>query len=228
MYHTRRVAAIVPVKDHSERVPGKNFREFCGKPLYHHILGTLENTYAIDEVIVDTDSPRVMIEAPKLFRKVRIIERPGALQGDSVSVNKLIAHDLDSSDAEIFIQTHATNPLLKPETISAALQAFVDGEERFDSLFSVNRFQSRFYDSDGSPVNHNPAELLRTQDLPPVYEENSIFYVFTKSSFAKHQRRIGEKPKMHETPAMESIDIDDEFKFRMAELLGLYAMSKGD
>ncbi len=226
MFHTRKVTVIVPIKDHSERVHGKNFRDFCGKPLYHHILGTLEATYAVDEVLVDTDSPRVMIEAPKLFPKVRVLERPAELRGDFVSVNKLIAHDLELSDAEIYIQTHATNPLLKAETISAALHAFLEEEEKFDSLFSVNRFQSRFYHADGRPVNHNPDELLRTQDLAPVYEENSILYIFTKTSFARHQRRIGDKPKMFETPPTESTDIDDEFKFRLAEVLAMYALSK--
>ena len=223
MFHTRRVAAVIPIKDHSERVAGKNFREFCGKPLYHHILETLEATYAIDEVLVDTDSPRVMLEAPKLFPKVRVLERPLDLRGDLVSVNKLIAHDLEASEADIYIQTHATNPLLKPETISAALHEYVASEDRFDSLFSVNRFQSRFFFADGRPVNHNPEELLRTQDLPPLYEENSLLYIFTKRSFAKKQRRIGEKPKMFETPPTESTDIDDEFKFRLAELLAMYA-----
>lgn len=225
MIHNRKVIALVPIKDHSERVVKKNFREFSGKPLYHHILETLQKTYAIDEILINTDSKTVKEEAPSMFSKVRIIERPKELIGDFVSVNKLIEYDMNNSDGDIYIQTHATNPLLKAETIAKALKKFVEDDEegKADSLFTVNRFQSRFYDKEGKPVNHNPNELLRTQDLPPLFEENSCIYIFTKISFAKKGTRIGEKPDYYETPKVESIDIDDEFTFKLAEILSLYS-----
>jgi CMP-N-acetylneuraminic acid synthetase len=147
------------------------------------------------------------------------------LRGDFVSVNKLIAHDISKAPGDIYLQTHATNPLIKPETFAKALKTFVDDEDSHDSLFSVNRYQARFYSSTGEAVNHNPEELLRTQDLPPVYEENSLLYIFTAQSFAKKQRRIGLNPILFDTPRMESIDIDDEFSFKLAEMLALYSRS---
>ena len=94
MIHSQKVTALVPIKAHSERVKDKNFRLFCGKPLYHHILETLERTYAVDEVIVNTDSEHVINEAPKLFSKVRTLKRPDELCGDFVSTNKIFKHDL--------------------------------------------------------------------------------------------------------------------------------------
>lgn len=223
MLHTQKVVALVPIKAHSERVPGKNFRRFCGKPLYHHILNTLERTYAIDEVVVDTDSPEIAHTAPRSFPKVRIVERPEELRGDMVSTNRLFKYDIEQVEADIYLQTHATNPLLKPETIAEALKHFVDGQNQYDSLFSVNAYQSRFYRADGTAINHDPENLIRTQDLDPVYEENSVLYVFTRESFAKHDRRIGLHPQMYETSRIESIDIDDEYTFRLAEILSLYA-----
>lgn len=226
MIHNRKVTALIPIKEHSERVKNKNFKVFTGKPLYHHILETLEHTYAIDEVIINTDSLVVKSEAPELFSKVKIHMRPDELKGDFMSVNKIIGFDLENSDSDIYIQTHATNPLLKSETIAHALKKFVEMEEEYDSLFSVNRWQTRFYDANGNAVNHNPNELLRTQDLPPLYEENSNFYIFTKESFHKAGRRIGEKPYLFEMSRIEATDIDDEFSFHMAEMLALYAHSK--
>ena len=222
MIHNRRIVALVPIKEHSARITEKNFKEFCGKPLYQHILNTLERTYAVDEVLIDTDSHRVMHEAPALFRKVKVIERPEELRGDFVSMNKIIAHDTNIIDADIYLQTHATNPLLKAETIAKALKAFTEDEEH-DSLFSVNAYHSRFFTADGEPVNHDPRNLIRTQDLPPVFEENSCLYIFTKESFNNTVRRIGRNPRMYETPKVESIDIDDLFAFRLAELLAGYA-----
>jgi len=226
MIQNRRVTALVPIKDHSERVKGKNFRDFCGKPLYQHILLTLDRTYAVDEILIDTDSSRVIEEAPTVSPKVRVLERPAELRGDAVSTNKLFAYDLTQTEADIYLQTHATNPLLKSETIAKALRAFVEAEDKYDSLFSVNRFQSRFYTHEGVPVNHDPEVLIPTQDLKPVYEENSCLYIFTHESFGQRQRRIGLKPMMFATPQIESVDIDDEFTFRLAELLGLYASVK--
>lgn len=223
MIHSRRVIAIVPIKEHSERVKGKNFRDFCGKPLYHHILETLERTYAVDEVLIDTDSQIIIDEAPKIFPKVKTLLRSEELRGDFVSVNKIIEYDLSVVESDIYLQTHATNPLLKADTIAKALKFFVENEDHCDSLFSVNRFQSRFYLNNGNPINHDPNVLARTQDLSPIFEENSNLYVFTPESFRKNNRRIGENPVMFETPKIESIDIDDEMSFRFAEILALYS-----
>ena len=223
MIHNRKVVALVPIKDHSERVTGKNFRDFCGKPLYYHVIETLDQTYAVDEILIDTDSKRVMGEGPGLSGKIRIVERPEELRGDCVSTNKIFAYDMAQCEADIFIQTHATNPLLKAETVARALRAFVEHEETHDSLFAVNEFHSRFYRADGTPINHDPENLIRTQDLPPLYEENSCIYVFTRESFLKKNRRIGAAPLMFTTPSIESIDIDDEFTFKLAELLAMYS-----
>ena len=223
MIHDRRVIALVPIKDHSARVPGKNFKEFCGKPLFHHIMLTLDRTYAIDEIVINTDSPRIMQEAPALSAKIRILERPEELLGDEVSTNRIFEYDLSQTEADIYVQTHTTNPLLRSETIAEGLREFIDSENSHDSLFSVNRFQSRFYTSEGKPVNHDPEKLVPTQDLEPVFEENSCLYVFTRESFTSHGRRIGSNQVMFPTPSIESVDIDDNFSFRLAELLGLYA-----
>lgn len=222
MIHSRRVTALMPMKSHSERVKNKNIRPFCGKPLFHHMVHTLDKTYAVDEIAINTDSEQIAEEAPKLSRKVRIIERPKELRGDFVSMNLIIAHDLSVLGPDIVLQTHSTNPLLRSETIAKALKLFVEDDEH-DSLFSVNQYQSRFYDHAGKAINHNPEELLRTQDLSPVYEENSCIYVFTTESFGAKKRRIGAFPRMFPTPWIESIDIDNEYTFRLAEMLAGYA-----
>jgi len=223
MYHDRRTVALVPIKAHSARVPGKNFRPFSGRPLFHHILTELHEVAGIDEILVDTDSDEVTAEAPKLGDRITVTHRPADLRGDEVSVNALISHDMAVAEADIYLQTHATNPLLKSATIHRAILTFLEREQAgFDSVFGVNRIQTRLYREDASPINHDPSELLPTQDLPPVYEENSLLYVFTPGSFAKRNARIGARPHLFETPRLESIDIDDEFQFRIAELIAMY------
>ena len=216
------IIALVPIKEHSERIKGKNFRLFCGKPLYQHIIHTLDHPAEVNEIVINTDSPRVMKEAPGLSGKGRVVVRPEEVRGDHMSMNRVIQHDLTQTDADVYLQTHATNPLLKPDTIRAALKRFLENDD-CDSLFSANTYRSRFYREDGSAVNHDPENLLRTQDLPVLYEENSCLYIFTQRSFAKKGRRIGVSPMIYPTPGIEAIDIDDEFTFRIAELLSLYS-----
>ena len=83
----------------------------------------------------------------------------------------------------------------------------------------MTRLQTRLYDQLGRAINHNPAILLQTQDLPPVYEENSCIYIFTRENLLARRNRIGLRPLMFEIPRLEAVDIDEEADFHMAEAL---------
>jgi N-acylneuraminate cytidylyltransferase len=216
-----KLVALLPIKGTSERVPNKNMRDFNGKPLYHAIMKSLLYSKYIDKVVINTDSKIIADDAKKNFGKsVIIIDRPVEIQGGDVSMNVIIDYDLSQLDGEYFLQTHSTNPLLRAETIDKAIEKYFDGLEKFDSLFGVTKVQTRFYDKDANPINHNPEELLRTQDLEPLYEENSNFYIFSKKSFEKAgKKRIGLKPQIFEVNKLEAIDIDEPEDFILAELL---------
>lgn len=217
-----RVIALLPMKGHSERVPNKNMKRFSGKPLYHAIMQKLLGVNRIKKVLINTDSQIIADDAISNFGdRVNIVERPGEIRGDFVSMNKVIEHDLKVGGECVYLQTHSTNPLVRCETLDSALdQYFEKLAIGFDSLFSVTRFQTRFYDANGTPVNHNPSDLLRTQDLPPLYEENSNFYIFSNQSFEEAgKRRIGLNPSMFEVPALEAVDIDNASDFELAEML---------
>jgi CMP-N-acetylneuraminic acid synthetase len=205
------------MKGHSERVPGKNLRPFLGKPLFFQVLRRLALCPYISKIIVNTDSARIAGLCAS-FPKTVTLGRPAFLRGDEAPMNAIIAHDLAYADTEHLLQTHATNPLLSLETIEAAIGEYCRRLEDYDSLFTVSPCRTRFYRQDGSPLNHDPKELLRTQDLPPLYEENSCLYLFSRSSFAAAGgRRIGLRPHMFPMRKIESIDIDYEDDFLLAE-----------
>lgn len=208
------------MKGHSERVPNKNLKPFAGQPLYHAIIEVLSHSRFIRKIAVNTDSDAIAADVEKHFNNVQIIPRPEEIRGDFVSMNAIIAHDLSQLDGTHFLQTHSTNPLLTTRTLDAAIETYFQKLDQYDSLFSVTSFQSRFYREDGSPVNHDPRKLLRTQDLPPLLEENSNFYIFSRDSFKKAgNRRIGLAPLLYPVNKLEAIDIDDPEDFRLAELL---------
>jgi CMP-N-acetylneuraminic acid synthetase len=214
-----KLVALVPMRHHSQRVPGKNYRMLAGKPLFHHIIETLLATPEITEIVVDTDSNPVIDDLRQYFPQVRVIDRPEALRADDVAMNDILIHDTGQVQADFYLQTHSTNPLLKPETVSRAIQSLITNYPNYDSLFSVTRLQTRLYFQDGRAINHDPAVLIQTQDLPPVYEENSCLYIFTRENLIKKHHRIGEKPMMFEIDASEAWDIDEELDFAITDFL---------
>jgi CMP-N-acetylneuraminic acid synthetase len=212
------VVAFVPMRHSSERVPGKNYRDFNGQPLFHHIVSTLLEVTQISTVVIDTDSPTVVEQCAEHFPTVQCIDRPEHLLGGETPMTDVLAHDASVFPSEWYLQTHSTNPLLRAATIRQALDEFEQSLDAHDSLFSVTRLQTRLYDADGHALNHDPRVLLRTQDLPPIYEENSNIYVFSRELIADG-RRIGDQPMLFEIDPLEAVDIDEEHDFVIAELL---------
>ncbi|MFT7624838.1 MAG: CMP-N-acetylneuraminic acid synthetase [Myxococcota bacterium] len=215
-----RLIALVPMRHGSERVPLKNIRTFAGRPLYHQIIETLRATPEVTSIVIDTDSAPLKEDAARHFPDVRILHRPTMLAQGMVTMNDVLAHTLQQLRGDWFLQTHATNPLLRAETISAAIAAHRAKPEH-DSLFSVTQLQTRLYDAAGQAINHNPARLERTQDLAPVYEENSCLYVFRRDVFARRHNRIGAKPLLYPIDPIEALDIDEPTDFILAEQLFL-------
>jgi CMP-N-acetylneuraminic acid synthetase len=213
------VVALVPMRHVSERVPGKNYRPFNGRPLFHHIVSTLLSVDRVRQIAIDTDSPTVAEQTRESFPTVQVIDRPAHLLGGDVPMTEVLRHDASVLPSDWYLQTHTTNPLLRPETIERALDRMEAAEDDHDSLFSVTRLQTRLFDAAGRPINHDPSVLLRTQDLPPVYEENSNLYLYSADQIASG-RRIGERPILFEIDALEAVDIDEEHDFVLAETLG--------
>lgn len=221
-YTVNNTVALLPMKANSERVPGKNFKQFAGKPLFRWILDSLIAVPEIDLVVINTDARDALAERGLLDGdKVLIRDRKPDLCGDHVSMNRVLADDIEHVQADTYLMTHATNPLLSSSTISEAIARYRNAmaEVNADSLFTVNKIQTRFYREDATPINHDPSELVRTQDLEVWYEENSNLYIFSQRSFAVTNARIGQNPTMFITPKIESLDIDEPEDWDLAHAI---------
>jgi len=216
---TPRIVALVPIRHHSERVPGKNYRPFAGRKLYQHIVSSLLDCPLISQVVIDTDSPVIMEDVAQHFKEVTLMVRPEHLRADTTPMNDVLLNDVLHVESDYYLQTHSTNPLLSSETIGRSLQMFVENYPMHDSLFGVTRIQNRLWDGLVRPINHNPNILLRTQDLPPIYMENSCLYIFTRSVLETKHNRIGDRPLLFEINPVEAWDIDEDLDFRVAEFL---------
>jgi len=214
-----KIAALVPMRHHSQRVPGKNYRSLASKPLYQHIIATLLQVPQISQVVVDTDSEPVMAGLREHFPEVVILERPAHLRADTVPMNEILLYDCSCVEADYYLQTHSTNPLLSAGTIERAIDTLLQAYPAYDSLFSVTRLQTRLWDAQVKAINHNPDILLQTQDLPPVYEENSCIYMFTRQNLVERGNRLGVHPLMFAMDAAEAWDIDEELDFAITGFL---------
>jgi CMP-N-acetylneuraminic acid synthetase len=222
-----KVVALLPMKANSERVVGKNFRKLGDKALFKWILDSLLDVSEVDLVVINTDARDILKKHGVLENdRIMIRDRKQELCGDLISMNLILEDDINAVKADQYIMTHTTNPLLSASTIKRAL-SLLNNSSVNDSLFSVNKLQTRFYRKDMSPVNHDPQNLIRTQDLEPWYEENSCLYIFNKNSFASTKNRIGKSPIMFETPPLESIDIDEQTDWDLAEALAATQNFKG-
>ncbi|WP_206668747.1 acylneuraminate cytidylyltransferase family protein [Lacisediminimonas profundi] len=224
-----RVIALLPMKANSVRVSGKNFRDFCGKPLFRWILDTLLEVKEIDQIVINTDARQILADNG-LVETDRIVirDRKPEICGDHVSMNLVLADDLSNMPADVYLMTHTTNPLMSADTIRKALATFQEAQAtgKADSLFTVDKVQTRFYRADCSPVNHDPDNLIPTQNLEPWYEENSNLYIFTADSFAKTKARIGKQAMMYEGPYFESIDIDTPADWDFAVVAARFLQEK--
>lgn len=213
-----RVTAVVPMRHSSERVPGKNYRDLGGLPLYRHVVKALLGAPSVTQVIIDTDSPIILEDAAAAFPEVTLIERPEHLRDGHLPMNEVLANTIQHAAEDTILQTHSTNPFVRSETFEAAIGRYF-GDDDVDSVFGVTRIQGRLWTQDLQPVNHDPAVLARTQDLDPVYFENSCFYVFSTTTLMETGNRLGRRPGVVEVDGLEAVDIDVEAEFRLAEAI---------
>lgn len=215
-----KIVALMPMKAESQRVKNKNFRLLGDKPLFHWVYDKLNTISDIEKIIINTDAEEAKIIGNlKDTSKLIIRKRAKNLIGHETSMNKILQDDIRNIKSSIYLMTHSTNPLISISTIEQAISKFKEIliEGKYDSLFSVTKVQERFYKDDGSPVNHDPKNLIQTQDLEPWFSENSNLYLFTEHSFNSTSARIGQRPYLFETSKTETIDIDTEDDWSTAD-----------
>ena len=212
------ITALVPMKGQSERVPGKNVRPLCGKPLLYWTLSALHEASRVASVVVDTDSEEIAALVRQHHPQTRVLMRPDHLRdGATVTGNMLIEWELSQVAGDHFGQFHVTSPLLTPETIDRAVEAYFAGLDEHDSLMTVTEHHMWLFRGDGTPVNSDTRKLVRSQDLAPLFEDNNAAHLFSRSSFGRTGSRIGERPQMFRMSKLEAIDIDYEEDFVIAE-----------
>ncbi|MDX8354498.1 HAD-IA family hydrolase [Cognatiyoonia sp. IB215182] len=208
-----RVAALVPLKLHSRRLPNKNFLRLGDHPLARHVFETLTGVETLNEVYCYCSKPQVMQLLPE---SVRFLARPERLDQDTVKANELFRYAVERISAEVIVLCHATAPFISRETVHACVEAVSTG--RYDSAASVIKLRTYCWHRD-EPLNYDPAAMAQTQDLAPVYAETSGVYVFRKADYLTTNTRINGRTFLADVDAREAVDIDYPEDFALAQAL---------
>lgn len=213
------VTAVIGIKQISQRVKNKNFKILGSKPLYSWILGTLQEIEEITEIILNIQGDKLFSLLNEKYynnNKIKLLRRDKSLEGHETPMTEIISSSIVNAKNDTILNTHTTNPFLSQQSLSEALSKF---NHHNQPIFSVNVFQSRFYDHNIKPINHDPKLLLQTQDLNKIYEENSCFYIFDKNTFLNEKSRIFSNSVIFPLNKIESIDIDTNDDWQLAEII---------
>ena len=207
-----KVVAIVPIKLINERLPNKNTRNLGGDPLIYYCQRELKQVVGLDAIYVYCSSNEIQ---SFLLPGVKLMIRDQRLDSKSTNFTQIFMSFRNEVEADIYVYAHATAPFITAATIQTELDAVVSG--KYDSAFCAERIQDYLW-QEGKPLNFNPENIPRSQDLPTIYRETSGAYVFRKEIFDNMKRRVGANPYVHEVTKKEAVDINTETDFRLAEL----------
>ena len=213
------ITAILPMKLGSERVPDKNYRNLGGRKLYEYILSTLLECSLVKDIIVTTNDVRIAAELANV-EDVKVLSRPRNLAERDSSMNAVIENVLGRVNGTYFVQVHATSPFLSPQTLENGIRTFLSGDP-LSSCFSATEIHGRLWSEAGQALNHDPLNLLPTQDLKPFLLENSAFYVFSREGFSQSSNRLHGVVRPVVIPEIEAWDIDYPWQWEIAESIAL-------
>lgn len=216
-----KTVAVVPMKLNNRRLPQKNTKTFTnGEPLCCYILQTLLKVEGIDEIYVYCSNPDIQELIPE---GIKFLQRSKSLDQDTTKMNEVLQNFAADIPADIYVMTHATSPFISKESIERGIEAVKSNE--YDSAFAAKKLQE-FLWKDGEPFNYELDAIPRTQDILALYEETSGFYIYRSEIMTKLNRRIGEKPYIVEVGKIESIDINEEEDFLIADAVYNFGLGR--
>lgn len=221
--HYRRLNQSTSAKYYDDRIDTMMLN---GRPMCDYLFETISEVDTIDEkYIYCSDEAIKPYISPYESKGLKFLKRDPYLDGFQVKGLEIIDRFIKDVDADIYVLTHVTQPFTKGTSIAKALEKVVSGE--YDSAFSAVMLQDYMW-MNGKPFNYDMKNIVRTQDLKPIYMETGAFFIFRKEVFTKLGQRIGNKPYIYEIDQFEAVDVDTAEDFEFAKAVAAYLADKGD
>lgn len=215
-----KIVSFIPIKLNNQRLPGKNTMSLNGRPTCDYIFETISELDVIDEKYVYCSDESIIPYISKYEKNgLTFLKRDTYLDGYEVKGLEIIKFFIRDVDADIYVLTHVTQPFVKSESIKKALEKVISG--KYDSAFSAVALQDYMW-MNGKPLNYDRKDIIRTQDLEPIYMETGAFFIFRKEVFTEMGQRIGNNPYIYEIDQFEAVDIDTAEDFEFAKAVAAY------
>ena len=214
--------AFIPMRSGSMSIINKNVKAFFGKPLFAWGIGEALKSGCFDEVIISTDS----VEYCEIFSKyfcasqVKIDLRPKRLGSDSTSTEEVLLEFFNRSPeyiSSLCVLHQVTSPFVTAENFQNIVNSYHDNS--YDSLLSAVLFKRFIWDKTSKPVNYNPADRPRRQDMDDYYCENGALYAFNVKSFLEEKCRLYGNIGIVTMPDESLIELDEPVDWAIAERL---------
>lgn len=207
------LTALLPIqKEFPHYLPNRNFLPFNGKPMYQYMIEKLLKFDQFESIVINTDSEEVK-EYCKWNGKLRVIDRPKHLIGEDVKSDQITAYTLEKISGEHFIEIQSFNPLVTHFTIESFIKMYIDfivPGEYYDSVFSIQRYELRNFDID---------KMEMRDDFPFSIIENGILYGFNRTTFRKHQKKLGKTVMLSDVKEIENTLLDSETNYELTKLV---------
>ena len=221
MKESKRIVAIIPVKEKSERTPNKNFRSFnsAGESLFDLTLKKLSQIKSLDHIYISTDKISLNL---KQTNKISIINRDKFFCNNITPWSEVIeniANSIPEKEDTIVMWCHVTNPLFN--SYEDALSKFLElDESTFNSLVVVEKLKEYIVDDKGSPWNYSYGIWHKySQDLPKLFKINGSLFINYLSEIRKTKYVINTKPFLFPIDSKFGIDIDNEWEYELAQII---------
>ena len=206
-----KLTAVIPVRKGSQRVKNKNLKPFADSTLLDIKIETLKKVIGLDEIVVSSDSQEMLDIARK--HNVTAHRREDYYASSEVNNSDFMVNLTTSVDSEYIMYSPCTSPLLSNETISECISKFRAGAQNIVTVTS----QKHHMWLDGEPLNYDPSDAPNSQDLPDIYSVNYGCCIISCEDLHEFRNVVTLNPTFHITDEIESIDIDTEFDFMVAE-----------
>lgn len=206
-----KIALFIPAKAHSERINNKNLKILDGEYLFRRKILQLLKCKMIDEIWLDSDSESMHKLTEHL--PIKHLQRDTALANNNTDGHLLFANEAKNTDADVVVQVLCTAPFVDNNTVDRAIKKFLDSDHT--SMIAV--IKNKLYEwRNGEPLygKHIP----NSKELPDRIIETMSLYAVKRSN-EPITRRYLEDPLLYELTPMESIDINNDQDFQLAEIV---------
>jgi N-acylneuraminate cytidylyltransferase len=223
LVNLKNTLVIIPARKGSKGIPGKNKKLLCGKPLIQYTIDIAKALFPYEIISISTDDKDIQLIAEKSGLKVPFL-REEKYSGDKTSGREVILYELSKQNREIttIIYLQPTSPLRTTENLKEAIEQYNDGMDMLVSVVEskINPFHNFFFeDNHGFLKPFSQNQVTNRQDSPKYYQFNGAIYIINSTSIGEKEMNQFDKITKYVMNKFESIDIDDDFDWFLAEQL---------